>query len=114
MVRSASTRPTSPPSGLARSPAETCGQRLTGALPWIEVSGLSEEARDVFEIARRIDVGSEEPHPEIHSDEIDDALGRPPGSEVTQQALAELEQIGDLENVTHPGPADGATSFTLA
>ena len=78
------------------------------------MSGLSQEARDVLDIVRGIDLGSEQPRPQIHSDDIDDVLGRLHGNEVTQQALAELAEIGDLENVTHLGPAPGPTSFTLA
>ena len=80
----------------------------------VGVAGLSQDARDVLDVVRQLDARSEEPHPQIHSDHVTDALGRPHGDVVTQHALAELEQIGDLENVTHLDPLPGPDRFTLA
>lgn len=68
----------------------------------------------MLEVANHITSDSAASHPQIHRDQIDDALGRAHGSAVTGSALSELEQIGDLENVTHLGQADELVSFTLA
>jgi hypothetical protein len=78
------------------------------------MSGLSQQARDLLDVIRQIDSDSEERHPEINRDEIDDALGRAPGNEATRHALNELDVIGDLERVTRSGSAREPISFTLA
>lgn len=78
------------------------------------MSGLSQEARDLLAVIRRIDSDSEGLHPRINRDEIDDVLGRAPGNGATRHALDELDVIGDLENVTRSGSAREPISFTLA
>lgn len=79
------------------------------------MTGLSQEARDLLELIRRIDSrGGGRLHPLIRRDELDGALGRPHGSEQTRLALSELDAIGDLENVTRAGGSRDPVSFTLA
>jgi hypothetical protein len=78
------------------------------------VSGLSQDARDVLEVIRGIDLASREAHPQIHRNEIDEVLGRAHGNQATQHALNELDEIGDLENVTRIDPSHRLVSFTLA
>jgi hypothetical protein len=77
------------------------------------VNALSQEARDVLDVVRGLDLGSDGMQPEIHRDQVNDVLGRPHGDAATQRALAELEVIGDLENVTHREHVIGPISFTL-
>ena len=78
------------------------------------VNCLSQDARDVLDVVRGLDLGSEGVEAEIHRDQVNDALGRPHGDLATQRALAELEVIGDLENATHREHVTGPISFTLA
>jgi hypothetical protein len=77
------------------------------------VNGLSQDARDVLDVVRGLDLGSEGTEVEIHRDQVNDVLGRPHGDPATQRALAELEVIGDLENATHLEHVVGPISFTL-
>ena len=78
------------------------------------VDGLSQEARDVLNVVRGLDLGSRHERSEIHRDQVTEALGLAHGDRPTQRALAELEGIGDLENATHLDHVVGPISFTLA
>jgi hypothetical protein len=77
------------------------------------VNGLSQDARDVLDVVRGLDLDSEGADVAIHRDQVNDVLGRPHGDPATQRALAELEVIGDLENATHLEHVVGPISFTL-
>jgi len=82
--------------------------------PGSAIAGLTQEARDLLDVIRGIDLNGDGAHPVIRTDEVDAALGRAPGNATTRGALDELDEIGDLENITRSDPGREPISFTLA
>lgn len=76
--------------------------------------GLSDDARSLLDVIHGIKSDSQTAGAVIHTTQLDDALGRPPGNWRTRHALNELDEIGDLDNTTRSGPARGLTSFTIS
>jgi hypothetical protein len=77
------------------------------------VDGLSEDAKLVLEAVRLADQG-DEPNPELHRDQVNDALRTPHGDKVTQDALAELADRGYLETTQEVDQIPGPITFRLA